>query len=97
MAETTAKTEPTKEKQKFITGKGNWYGAAPEKRKASWRYDESTGKYNDKPLDKNYFKDYFKTVGAVKFECPLCGRSVQRSNLSHHKKHNYAKNTALAK
>ena len=78
--------ELSQEKQKFITGKGSWCGAIPEKRRAPWRYNEESGKYNDKPIDKDYFKAYFKTVGAVKIECPLCGRSVQRSNLSHHKK-----------
>ena len=76
----------SEEKQKFITGKGKWFGALPEKRRAPWRYDEATGKYNDRPTDKNYFKEYFNTHGAVKVDCPLCGRSVQRCNLSHHKK-----------
>ena len=52
--------ELSQEKQKFITGKGSWYGAIPEKRRAPWRYNEESGKYNDKPVDKDYFKAYFK-------------------------------------
>ena len=85
------------EKQKFITGKGRWAGAPPEKRRALWRYDESTRKYNDRPIDKAYFKEYFNTHGVVKVDCPLCGRSVQRCNLSHHKKSVICSKMASAK
>ena len=72
----------SEEKQKFIPGKGKWTGAPPEKRRAPWRYDEATGKYNDKPIDKDYFNQYM----LVRVNCPRCGRSLQRGNLSNHKK-----------
>ena len=43
---------------KFITGSPNWHGAPPEKRRAEWRYSVETGKYDNRPIDKEYFKKY---------------------------------------
>jgi hypothetical protein len=43
--------------EKFITGKPGWNGAAIENRRANWRYQEN-GIYNNKPLDKDYFRKY---------------------------------------
>ena len=45
----------------------------PREKKPSSRLDPETGKYNNNPLDPNYFKTYFqeKTKG-VSVECPHC-------------------------
>jgi hypothetical protein len=47
--------EKLSEVQKFITGHPSWGGAKPETRRANWRYNEETGIYNNKPIDKEYF------------------------------------------
>jgi hypothetical protein len=67
--------------QKFITGKPNWSGAIPEKRRSPWRYLES-GIYDNRPTDKDYFRKYM----AVRVECPNCSKMVLRGDLSKHKK-----------
>jgi len=74
--------ETLSEIPKFITGKGNWFGAAPEKRRSPWRYNEETGKYDSRPLDKDYFNKYMM----VKVECPVCSKMILRGDLSKHKK-----------
>jgi hypothetical protein len=66
---------------KFITGKGNWFGAPPERRRAEWRYLDN-GKYDSRPLDKDYFNKYM----ANRVECPCCSKMVLRGDLSKHKK-----------
>ena len=74
--------EKLSEVQKFITGHPSWGGAKPEKRRENWRYNEEAGIYNNKPIDKEYFKKYM----SVKVECPCCSRMVLRGDLSKHKK-----------
>ena len=69
--------------QKFITGKPNWSGAIPEKRRSPWRYLES-GIYDNRPTDKDYFRKYM----AVKVKCPNCGKMISQGDLSKHKKRN---------
>ena len=44
--------------QMFVTGKPNWGGAKPENRRSHWRYNEETSIYNNKPIDKDYFRKY---------------------------------------
>ena len=56
---------------KFITGRGNWFGAPPEKRRAEWRYLDN-GKCDRRPLDKDYFNKYM----ANSVECPVCSKMV---------------------
>ena len=51
------------------------------KHRAEWRYLEN-GKYNNKPIDKDYFRKYM----AVRVECSVCGKMVLRGDLSKHKK-----------
>ena len=81
MAEVFQENDIPKDIPKFITGKTNWFGAPIEKRRAEWRYLEN-GKYDNRPIDKDYFKKYM----IVKVECPLCGKFIQRGDLSKHKK-----------
>ena len=50
-------------------------------RRAGWRYLEN-GKYDKRPIDPNYFKNYM----AVRVECPCCSKMVLRGDLSKHKK-----------
>ena len=73
-------TEELNEPQKFITNKGNWTGAPPHKRKNPARYLENC-KYDSRPLDPNYFKNYMNT----KITCPNCNRIVSRGNMTKHK------------
>ena len=51
------------------------------KRRAEWRYLEN-GKYDKRPIDPNYFKNYM----ALKVECPNCSKMILRGDLSKHKK-----------
>ena len=50
-------------------------------RRAGWRYLEN-GKYDKRPIDPNYFKNYM----AVRVACPCCGKPVLRGDMSKHKK-----------
>ena len=70
--------------QKFITGKPNWGGASIENRRSHWRYNEETGKYDNRPIDKDYFRKYM----AVRVACPNCSKMVSHGDLSKHKKRN---------
>ena len=54
-------------------------------RKPSTRYDEEKGEYNHKPLDPNYFNDYYKKCNP-KIECPRCGRFTPKLQLFRHVK-----------
>jgi hypothetical protein len=74
--------EVSPEIPKFITGRGNWFGAPPGKRRAEWRYNEETNKYDSKPNDKDYFRKYM----AQRVECKHCGKMILRGDLSKHKK-----------
>jgi hypothetical protein len=54
-------------------------------RKPSARYNEEKGEYNHKPLDPNYFNEYYKKCNS-KIECPRCGRFTPKLQLSRHVK-----------
>ena len=78
--------------QMFVTGKPNWGGAKPENRRSHWRYNEETGVYNNKPIDKDYFRKYM----SVRVECPNCSKMVLHGDLSKHEKRpSCTKNTKL--
>ena len=81
--------EVSPEITKLITGRGDWFGAPPEKRRAEWRYLDN-GKYDGRPLDKDYFHKYM----ANRVECPVCSKMVQRGDLSKHKKRPICTNNA---
>ena len=51
----------------------------------SARYDEEKGEYNHKPLDPNYFNEYYKKYN-VKIECTRCGRLTCKLKLFRHVK-----------
>ena len=70
------------EEKRYATNHKNWQGAPVEKRSSPWRYNEETLKYNNKPIDKDYFKNYM----AVRVPCPNCGKQVLRGDMSKHKK-----------
>ena len=75
-------SESSENVQKFITGNPTWSGAPPENRRSPWRYNEETGIYNNKPID----KDYFRKCMAQRVECKHCGKMVVHGDLSKHKK-----------
>ena len=52
-------------------------------KKPSARYDEEKGEYNHKPLNPNYFNEYFKNCNP-KIECPKCGRLTPKLKLFRH-------------
>jgi hypothetical protein len=53
-------------------------------------------RYNDKPLDKDYFKKYYlvhkKSKISEKIQCELCGRQSCKINLIKHQKSNICRN-----
>ena len=54
--------------------------------RSRWRED---GSYDDRPLDPNYFRKYYKNNLSIPFKCPDCGRTISsKSNLSKHQKTN---------
>ncbi len=55
------------------------------------RWNED-GIYNSKPLDKNYFKNYYQNKLSIKTDCPDCGRKISKSNLSKHRQTAICKN-----
>lgn len=51
-------------------------------KKESSRYDQETGIYNNKPLDSDYFKNYYMN-NPEKYACKLCnicGKTVTQLN-----------------
>lgn len=51
-----------------------------------WNCD---GTYNSKPLDPNYFNNYYREKLAKPIKCPDCGKVLSsKSNLSKHRKRN---------
>ena len=54
-------------------------------KKPSARYDEEKGEYNNKPLDPNYFNNYFKNCNPL-VECDKCGRLTHKLKLFRHVK-----------
>lgn len=61
------------------------------KQTTSSRWNED-GTYNSKPLDKNYFKNYYQNKLACKIDCPDCGRKISKTNLSKHRQTAICKN-----
>ena len=56
------------------------------------------GSYNSKPLDKNYFRNYYKKNLSTPFQCPDCGRKISsKSNLSKHRQTAVCMNARLEK
>ena len=51
--------------------------------KAQERHLEN-GKYNSKPLDKEYFNKYYHEKRKVQIQCPRCGKNSTNGNLSKH-------------
>ena len=51
--------------------------------KQSVRYDEEKGEYNYKPLNPNYFNDYYSRCN-TKIECPKCGKLTPKLKLYRH-------------
>ena len=44
------------------------------------------GTYDDKPLDPNYFQNYYRSNLSKPFKCPDCGRTISnKTNLSKHR------------
>ena len=74
--------ESSTEVKRYITSNPKWGGAMPEKRRSPWRYDEETGKYDNRPIDTEYFKKYM----SVRVQCPCCSKMVARGDLAKHKK-----------
>ena len=58
--------------------------------KDSTRYDKDQDKYNHKPLDPNYFNEYYKQHNVL-IECDVCGRQTPKLKLARHKKSNKCK------
>ena len=71
------------EVKKYITNHPNWSGGSIEKRRANWRYNDETLKYDSRTLDKEYFKKYM----AIRVQCPCCSKMIARGDLPKHKKH----------
>ena len=49
----------------------------------SARYNEEKGEYNHKPLDPNYFNEYFKKCNP-EVKCEKCGRMAHKLTLWRH-------------
>jgi hypothetical protein len=81
------------EEKQYITNHSNWHGAVPEKEGLDGGIIDN-GKYDNKPLDKDYFKNYM----IVRVACPNCSKMIARGDLSKHKKRaiciNNAKDTS---
>ena len=55
----------------------------PRNTQSRWRPD---GTYDKKPLDEDYFKNYYQKELKIPFKCPDCGRTISsKSNLSKHR------------
>jgi len=65
-------------------------------KRAPWRYNED-GSYNNKPISKTYFRDYYHEKIACKVECDLCGRIVGKQKLDRHKRTNVCARYSEAK
>ena len=61
--------------------------------KESARYDKEKDTYNHKPLDPNYFNEYYKQH-SVLIECDVCGRQTSKFTLARHKRTNKCKKLA---
>ena len=63
--------------------------------KESARYDKEKDTYNHKPLDPNYFNDYYKQHSML-IECDVCGGKTSKFTLARHKKTNKCKKLACS-
>ena len=54
-------------------------------KKTSKRLDSETGHYNAKPLDPNYFNDYYHKHN-IKLPCAFCGKAVGKLKMFRHLK-----------
>ena len=68
----------------------------PKYKGCSTRYDKESDKYNNKPLDPEYYKQYY-TKNNVLVECDGCGTHVSKLTLWRHKKSNRCKMAQLIK
>ena len=81
ITETTAEAPIVKNKRKYVRVK------PLEPKPPSSRLDLVTGKYNNNPLDPNYFKTYFQEkLKGVKVECPHCHKFRNKSKIAGHMK-----------
>jgi hypothetical protein len=72
------------EVQNFTTHIKGWGGALPESVGAGWKYDEETLKYDNRPID----KEYFQSICLLESPCPCCAKMILRGDMSKHKKRN---------
>lgn len=66
----------------------------PEKKNISFHSPrrKADGTYDKKPLNENYFKEYYHNNLKEPFQCPDCGRIISsKSNLSKHRNSNVCK------
>ena len=63
--------------------------------KASARYDKEKDVYNHKPLDPNYFNDYY-AQNKMLIECDVCGRQTSKFTLPRHKRTHKCKKLACS-
>ena len=63
--------------------------------KESARYDKEKDTYNHKPLDPNYFNDYYKQHSML-IECDVRGRQTSKFTLARHKGTNKCKKLACS-
>ena len=63
--------------------------------KESARYDKEKDKYNKKPLDPNYFNEYYRQHNVL-IECDFCGRQTPKLTLARHKRTNKCKKLACS-
>ena len=87
----TTESEPETETKPEIK-----YPHKPNSEATKWRYRED-GKYDKRPnLKQEYFRQYQKTWGSQKVECPKCGRLSRRTELSKHQKRPVCYYTSIA-
>ena len=62
----------------------------PKTQNSRWKPD---GTYDKKPLDPDYFKNYFQANLKTPIECPDCGKTItSKSTLAKHRNTNICKN-----
>ena len=57
----------------------------PRSEATAWRHADE-GKYNDKPVDRSYFRTYYIEKCQPHETCPFCGVSTVRCKLARHQK-----------
>ena len=53
-------------------------------KRAPWR-NNSDGTYNNKPIDDNYFRDYYRTKLCEKITCDICNKEISKGHFVKHK------------